>query len=1168
MRWDHVGKPLFRLLAGVATVFAITIALYAAPLHARSLTASLTYLVVVLIVAAFWGVRDAVFVSFLAALGFIWMLPPVGSFRLDDSRDFSAIPAFLFIGITAGYFSERARSEALNAKRRRAEAVAAQERYRGLVNSVEAIVWEADASTFAFLFVSEQAERILGYPVEAWLAEPAFWTNHLHHEDRNLAAHFCEQTKASGQKQDFEYRMIAADGRVVWLRGVVAFVVENGHPSRLRGVMIDITERKQAEQARQEIEEQWKAAFESNPTMYFIIDAAGMIVSVNGFGAEQLGYCVDELIGQPVLNVFYEPDRQSVQGYANACFEQPGQMKRWEARKIRKDGTMLWVRETANAVFLKKRPVLLVVCENITEQKRAEDAARHSEKELRDAIESVPAMLFIALPGPSNVFVSRGWREYTGLTSEDTAGFGWQSAVHPEDMEKFLEKWRVCSATGEPFEDETRFRRATDGEYRWFLIRAVSLRDEYGNILKWYGVLTDIEDRKRADEAVRKSEMHLRDVIDTIPTIAWTALPNGNIDFVNRSWQEYLQISLNDTSGAGWETSIHPNDISSNLERWQASLSSGKPFETESRVKRARDGEYRWLLHRAVPFRDDNNNILKWYGISTDIEDRKRAEALLTGEKRILEMVAKGDSLAQILDSLCRLVEEQASGVLASVLLVDGNHLRHGGAPSLPKTYTDAIDGVEIGPTVGSCGTAAYRGEQVIVADITTDPLWAEFRGAALPHSLRACWSTPVFSSQGKVIATFAMYYREPRSPSTHDQEIIEQITHLAGVAIERKLTQEALRRNEAYLAEAQRLTRTGSWAYNPFTGKTVYWSEEMFHIFGLDPQEGPSSEKFWQLVHPEDLDRVRVRVEREAQDQKEYVDEYRIVLPDGNLKHILDIGHPVFDEAGGVVEFVGTAVDVTERKHAEQERERLRQIEEDLAHMNRVSMMGELAASLAHEIKQPITAAATNAKTSLRWLHREPPEIGNARDAVSRVVKDVIRAADIIDRNRSLYSRDTPKREPVNLNDLIREMTMLLHDAAGRHSTSIRVDLDRALPTTIADRVQMQQVLMNLMLNGIEAMTNTGGELTIRSKLAEDGQLVISVRDMGIGLPTENTERIFDAFFTTKAQGTGMGLSIGRRIIEAHAGRLWACANVGRGSTFYFALPADLATPSSPSGA
>jgi PAS domain S-box-containing protein len=304
MRWARIAMPIFRLAVSIAAVLAVTAVLYRVPLHNRSLAASLTFLPVVLIVSAFWGFRYALFVSLLTVLGFAWLLPPVGRFWLNDPRDVFTLAAFLAIGITAGYFSDRARGEALNANRRRAEAVAAQERFRDLVNSVEGIVCEVDAATFAVLFVNEQAEPILGYPAEKWLNEPAFWKDHLHPEDRDRAVQFCEEAKAGRQKQDFEYRMIAADGRVVWLRGLVTVVVENGRASRLRGVMIDITERKRAEQAQQELEEQSRAAFESNPTMYFIVNAAGKIVSVNGFGAEQLGYSVSELVGQPVLKCF------------------------------------------------------------------------------------------------------------------------------------------------------------------------------------------------------------------------------------------------------------------------------------------------------------------------------------------------------------------------------------------------------------------------------------------------------------------------------------------------------------------------------------------------------------------------------------------------------------------------------------------------------------------------------------------------------------------------------------------------------------------------------------------------------------------------------------------------------------------------------------------------
>jgi PAS domain S-box-containing protein len=261
-------------------------------------------------------------------------------------------------------------------------------------------------------------------------------------------------------------------------------------------------------------------------------------------------------------------------------------------------------------------------------------------------------------------------------------------------------------------------------------------------------------------------------------------------------------------------------------------------------------------------------------------------------------------------------------------------------------------------------------------------------------------------------------------------------------------------------------------------------------------------------------------------------------------------------DARGAPIAALETNNDVTERKRAERDRERLRELEADLARINRAGMMGELAASLAHEIKQPIAGVVTNAGACLRWLQREPPTIERARQALSDIINDANRAARIIDRNRSLYSRETSQRELIDLNEVIREMVVLLHDAASRHSISIRSELDPTLPTTLADPVQMQQVLLNLMLNGLEAMGEEVGELRVTSRKTEDGQLLISVTDSGIGLPAENHERVFEAFFTTKSRGSGMGLSISRRIIESHGGRLWANGNTGEGATFQFTLP------------
>jgi signal transduction histidine kinase len=275
-------------------------------------------------------------------------------------------------------------------------------------------------------------------------------------------------------------------------------------------------------------------------------------------------------------------------------------------------------------------------------------------------------------------------------------------------------------------------------------------------------------------------------------------------------------------------------------------------------------------------------------------------------------------------------------------------------------------------------------------------------------------------------------------------------------------------------------------------------------------------------------------------------------------VKYIRVVGHPSISGESGNFEFVGAVTDITESKRAEKERERLRQVQADLAHINRVTSMGELTASLAHEIKQPISAAVTNAKTCLRWLGREVPDIPEAREAALRTVKDVKLAADIISSITLLFKKDPPQGQLVDVNELIREMIVLLRSEASRYSISIHGDLGSDLPKITADRVQLQQVLMNLMLNGIDAMKDTsiGGELTIRSQQNENGQLLVSVKDTGTGLQPEQADRIFNAFFTTKPQGTGMGLPISRSIIESHGGRLWATPHSGRGAIFEFTLP------------
>ena len=395
------------------------------------------------------------------------------------------------------------------------------------------------------------------------------------------------------------------------------------------------------------------------------------------------------------------------------------------------------------------------------------------------------------------------------------------------------------------------------------------------------------------------------------------------------------------------------------------------------------------------------------------------------------------------------------------------------------------------------------------------------------------------------------------------EQRVLERTSQLTAVneeltkeVLQRQLAEESLQRSEAYLAEAQRLSRTGSFGWKPSIGQIV-WSEETFRIFQYDRSTKPTVELVLQRLHPEDAAPRQQTIERASQEGKDFDLEHRLLMPDGAVKHIHVVAHAERDESGDL-ELVGAVMDVTERKCAE---EALHEAQANLARVSRVTTMGELTASLAHEVNQPIAAAVTNANTCLRWLTREQPDVEEARAAAMRIVKDGTRAAEIIKRIRLLFKKGTPERELVDANEVIREMTVLLRSEAARYVVSIRTELAAGLPQVMADRVQLQQVLMNLMINGIDAMKGAigGGELTIKSEVG-DTQLLISVSDTGVGLPPEQAQQIFKAFFTTKDNGTGMGLPISRSIIESHGGRLWVAAKSGRGATFQFTLPKTVA--------
>jgi PAS domain S-box-containing protein len=780
----------------------------------------------------------------------------------------------------------------------------------------------------------------------------------------------------------------------------------------------------------------------------------------------------------------------------------------------------------------------------------------------------------------------------------------------------------------------------------------VPLRDEDGNIVKWYGVTTDIEDRKRAEEALQQNQFYLAEGQRLAHMGSWAFNPSGFFEYWS---QELFRIygldpATNAPTVQEYLDRIHPQDREFMANLINRILADASCFDVTKRIVRP-DGKVRYIRCVGAPV-VENQRLKNFVGTAIDVtehelltQELRRREAYLTEAQRLSHTGSFGwtpysgevvwsdetycifeydRSVKPSIDSAVQRVHPQDrpdfQKVIADasrgetdfehtyrLLLPDGRvkhihalaHALHDASGNREfvgavtditerKTTEDKIRrlveadilGIFIANVQGEIVEANQAFLQMLQygrQDLVSGRLrWMDLTPAELrerdERALTEALATGVFQPYEKE------FFRKDGSRlpvligGALFQSANEGVVFVLDLS-ERKRAEDALRRSESYLAEAQRLSHTGSWAWSPdLIGDFCtspnqdirYWSDECYRVLSFDPQNGlPRFEQFFQRIHPDDQPGFRELIQTAIREKAEWEADYRIVHPDGPVRDIHVVGHPVLSMSGHLIEFVGTVIDVTERRRAEQERARLRQLEADLAHTNRVSTLGEMAASLAHEIKQPITAAITSANSCIEWLAHEPPNLDRARAAAARIDKYGNRAAEIIDRIRSFYRKSPPQRELVDVNGIIQEMLTLLKGEATRYSVAMRTELAAELPKIMVDRVQLQQVFMNLMLNAIEAMKDSGGELKLKSEL-QDGQLQFSVSDTGVGLPTEKMDQIFSAFFTTKPQGSGMGLAISRSIVESHGGRLWATANDGRGATFHFTLPTHMTETSS----
>ena len=965
---------------------------------------------------------------------------------------------------------------------------------------------------------SDETYRILGY--EAPLVPTLdLVLQRIHPDD---AAHVQEILgNALRKKNDlnFEHRLLMPDGTVKHIYVSSTPVTSDSGATEYVGAVMDITASKHTEIELRRSEEYLEEAQRLSHTGSWVWDVA---LPGPAYWSTELYRMArrDPAQGPPTIDedrLLHPPEDWAglIQASDNAIQSRSG--FEYDSRFAFPDGSYKNIHIVGHPVLNDAGEVVELVGTTIdvTEQFQARAAlenafaeVRRSEDRLRVIVNTIPTLAWSTRPDGSVDFFNQRWLDYTGLSTEQALDWGWMQAIHTDDVSGMTDYWRSILISCEPGEIEARLRRF-DGEHRWFLFRASPLCDESGKVVKWYGTNTDIEDRKRAEEALRAREHGLRLIVDSIPGLVSTMAPNGDAELVNERVMSYAGKTLEEMRD--WLPTIHPEDRRRVAQCWQRSVETGNPYDVEERIQRA-DGVYRWFHARGLPLRDVDGHIVRWYILLTDIDDRKHAEEALRASSQNFRLMV--DSIPGL---LCT---NTAAG---EVELVNQTLLNYTGK-SLEELKNWSL--------------VVHPGDLPAVAS-----LWA--------HSVQTGHPFNVEVRIRRADGVYRWFHCRGLPLRDIDDRIVRWYNLLTDIE-DRQQAEEALLERERDLALIIETIPALVWCAAP-AGELTYVNERVLNYTGSTP-DALAQAGWIDFLHPDDVEpTVRAWTHSVATGEQHEV-QYRLRRGDGAYRWFHVLGQPVRDQEGQVTRWYGLLIDIEDRKNAE---ETLRQTQGRLSRASQIATVGELAASIAHEVNQPLSAVVANGHACLRWLLADPPNVAKAQQAAERIVRDGKDAGEVVRRIRALFKGAPLEKVPLDLNEVIGEVIDLLRSETARKRVSVETSLETELAAVVGDRVQLQQLILNLLLNGIEAMepvVNRPRKLAIRTSRQNAETALVEIRDCGVGL--EDPERVFEAFFTTKENGMGMGLAICRSIVDAHDGRLWAASGEGFGTTFCVTLP------------